>query len=105
MKVRLCVWSRGYTSGMGIGTGIFLLAVGAILRYAITVQASGVNLHVVGDILMIVGIIGIVVSLFFWSSWGGFGSRGRNRYVDRRTVVERDPYLEQRTVVDDRPIY
>jgi len=54
---------------------------------------------------MIVGIIGIVVSLFFWSSWGGFGSRGRNRYVDRRTVVERDPYLEQRTVVDDRPIY
>ena len=85
---------------MGIGTGIFLLAVGAILRYAVTVQATGVNLHVVGDILMIVGILGIVVSLFFWSSWGGFGGGRRRGYVDRRTVVDRDPYLERRALVD-----
>jgi hypothetical protein len=90
---------------MGIGTGIFLLAVGAVLRYAVTVQTSGINLHVVGDILMIVGIIGIIVSLFFWSTWGGFGSRGRDRYVDRRTVVDRDPYVDRRTVVEDRSIY
>ncbi len=82
---------------MGIGTGIFLLAVGAILRYAVTVNASGVNLHTVGDILMVVGVIGIVLSLFFWSSWGGFGGgygRGRGTVVDRRrTVIERDPEL------------
>ena len=79
---------------MGIGTSIFLIAVGAILRYAVTVTASGVNLHAVGDILMIVGLIGIVLSLIFWSSWGGFGggyaSRRRGAIVDRRTIVERD---------------
>jgi hypothetical protein len=76
---------------MGIGTGIFLLAVGAILRYAVTVHATGVNLHAVGDILMIVGIVGIVVSLFFWSSWGGFGGRRNTAVIDRRTVVDREP--------------
>ncbi|HEX3538961.1 MAG TPA: DUF6458 family protein [Acidimicrobiales bacterium] len=77
---------------MGIGTSIFLIAVGAILRYAVTISASGVNLHTVGDILMIVGVIGIVLSLIFWSSWGGFGGgpRRRDTLVDR-TVVERDP--------------
>lgn len=90
---------------MGIGTGIFLLAVGAILRYAVTVQATGVNLHAVGDILMIVGILGIVVSLFFWSSWGGFGGRGRDRVVDRRTVVDRDPMYGGTVVERDRPVY
>ncbi len=78
---------------MGIGTGIFLIAVGAILRYAITVSAQGVNLHTVGDILMIVGVVGVVVSMFFWSSWGGFGSHGARRRTSRvyeRDIVDRD---------------
>lgn len=74
---------------MGIGTSIFLIAAGAILNYAVDVQTRGVNLHTVGVILMIVGAIGVVLSLVFWSSWGGFhreriveeGPRGR-RYVD-----------------------
>jgi hypothetical protein len=48
---------------MGIGTSIFLIAVGAILRYAVTVTVSGVELQTVGLILMIVGIIGLVISL------------------------------------------
>lgn len=91
---------------MGIGTSIFLLAVGAILRYAITVTTTGINLHAVGDILMIVGIVGIVISLVFWSSWGGFGGYGRPRgtLMDRRTVVERDPLIERHTVVERDPI-
>lgn len=77
---------------MGIGTGIFLFAVGAILRFAVTVQTAGVNLRTVGDILMIVGIVAIFFSIVFWASWGGFGSFGRRRaaVVDRSTVVERD---------------
>ncbi len=82
---------------MGIGTSIFLLAVGAILRYAVTVSTQGINLHAIGDILMVVGLIGIVLSALFWSSWGGFGSgyarRGGRTIVDRRTVVERDPEI------------
>jgi len=48
---------------VGIGTSIFLIAAGAILRYAVTVTVSGVELQTVGLILMIVGIIGLVISL------------------------------------------
>jgi Co/Zn/Cd efflux system component len=48
---------------MGIGTSIFLIAVGAILRYAITVTVQGVEIDTVGLILMVVGIIGLVISL------------------------------------------
>ncbi|MDQ1358104.1 MAG: hypothetical protein QOJ52_3482 [Acidimicrobiaceae bacterium] len=75
---------------MGIGTSIFLLAVGAILRYAVTVTTQGVNLHTVGDILMVIGVIGILLSLVFWGSWGGFGGARRRDPLYRRTVVERD---------------
>jgi hypothetical protein len=48
---------------MGIGTSIFLLAAGAILRYAVDFQVTGVEIHTVGLILMIVGILGLVISL------------------------------------------
>ena len=48
---------------MGIGTSIFLIAVGAILRYAVDFQVTGVEIHTVGLILMVVGIIGLVISL------------------------------------------
>ena len=49
---------------MGVGMSIFLIALGAILRYAVTVSISGIELDVVGLILMIVGIIGLVITLF-----------------------------------------
>ena len=48
---------------MGIGTSIFLIAVGAILRYAVNVTVEGVEIQTVGLILMIVGIVGLVISL------------------------------------------
>ncbi len=48
---------------MSIGFSIFLIAVGAILRYAVTASVSGVELETVGLILMIAGIIGLVISL------------------------------------------
>lgn len=48
---------------MGIGTSIFLIATGAILRYAVTATVQGIELQTVGLILMIVGIIGLVISL------------------------------------------
>jgi len=69
---------------MGIGTSIFLIAVGAILDFGISVQTQGFNLHTIGVILMVVGAIGAVLSLIFWSSWGGF--RG-----NRTTVVDAAP--------------
>jgi hypothetical protein len=54
---------------MGIGTSIFLIAVGAILRYAVTVSVSGISLTTVGLILMIVGIAGLVISLLHTLIW------------------------------------
>ena len=73
---------------MGISLSILLVAVGAILTWAVSAEVSGVDITAVGVILMIVGAIGLVVSMIFWSSWGGFGARdsgGQNT-----TVVERD---------------
>ena len=69
---------------MGMGVSILLIAVGAILAWAVHVSTSGFNLHTIGYILLIVGAIGALLSLIFWSSWGGVGG-GR-----RRTVVEDD---------------
>ena len=57
---------------MGIGVSILLIAVGAVLAFAVHVTTQGVDLQTVGVILMVVGIIGALVSLMFWSSWGGF---------------------------------
>jgi hypothetical protein len=64
---------------LGVGTSILLIAVGAILRFAVSVTTSGFNVHTIGVILMIVGAVGLVISMFFWSSWGGFGGGGYHR--------------------------
>ena len=69
---------------MGLGVGILLAAVGAVLAFAVSATVSGVNIHAVGWILLIVGIFGIVLSMIFWSSWAGpgyFTSR-RRTYTD-----------------------
>ena len=64
---------------MALGTSLFLIAVGAILRFAVNVTTSGFNLHTVGWILMIVGVVGLILSMIFWSSWGGFGGGSYHR--------------------------
>lgn len=71
---------------MGIGTSIFLIAVGAILRFAVTASVQGVHIATVGLILMIVGIVGLLISLFLLT-------QSRGAYVARDRVVERDPYV------------
>ncbi len=74
---------------MGIGVSIFLLAVGAILTFALETEVSGIDLDTVGIILMIVGIIGMLFSAMFWNSWGGFGGRrpGGTTVVRDREVI------------------
>ena len=89
---------RTHTKGgvTGVGTSLFLIAVGAILDFAVTAQARGFNINTVGLVLMIVGGAGLVMSLAFWSSRGGFG-----RY--RRSVEYRDgPYPDRTVVYDER---
>jgi hypothetical protein len=48
---------------MGIGVSIFLIALGAILRFAVTASATGISVHTVGVILMVIGVIGLILSL------------------------------------------
>lgn len=66
---------------MGIGVSLFLIAGGAILTWAVNATVSGLNIHTVGVILMIVGIVGLLLSLMFWSSWGGPAGWGRRRTI------------------------
>jgi hypothetical protein len=72
---------------MGLGVSLILIAVGAILTFAVEASVSGVDVDAVGWILMIVGAVGFLLSLAFWSSWGGpayFAGERRRRttYVD-----------------------
>ena len=71
---------------MTLGGSIFLIAVGAILRYAVTDSISGVNLATIGLILMVAGIVGLVIGLFMYAnaSRAGYRRRGYDeRYPDR----------------------
>ena len=68
---------------MGIGVSVFLIAVGAILAFAVEATTEGINLDTVGVILMVVGAIGLLFSLLFWSSWGGWGTHRTERVVER----------------------
>lgn len=72
---------------MGIGTSIFLIALGAILKFAVTATVSGIELATVGVILMVVGIIGLLISLVYLSQ-----ARRGGTVVASERVVERDPY-------------
>ncbi len=68
---------------MGIGVSLILIAAGAILTWAVNATVSGLDINTIGVILMVVGAIGLVLSLMFWSSWGGVGgTRRRTTYVE-----------------------
>ena len=96
---------------MGIGVSLLLIAVGAVLTWAVTATANGIDVNTVGVILMVVGLAGLVLSLMFWSSWGGPRFARRESYVEgagapaagRRTYVEDAPVAtsRRRTVVED----
>jgi hypothetical protein len=74
---------------MGIGVSLLLIAAGAIMAFAVHVTSHGFNVHTVGIILLVVGAIGALLSMMFWSSWGGFGAaRRENAGTRRETVIE-----------------
>jgi hypothetical protein len=72
---------------MGTAVSLLMIAAGAIMAWAVTTTASGFNIHTVGIILMVVGAVGLVLSIVFWSSWGGFGGASGRR-DGGTTVVE-----------------
>ena len=73
---------------MGLGFSTFLIAIGAILAFAVNYEIGSVDIQVVGWILLVVGLIGLVLSMVFWSSWGGPAYWSRRRtYVDEGPPV------------------
>ena len=69
---------------MGIAVSLLLIAAGAVLTWALETDASGINLNTVGIILMIVGGAGLILSVIFWSSWGGYGVAKE----DKTTIIK-----------------
>ena len=69
---------------MTIGTSILLIAVGAILKYAVTAHVSGIDLQTVGVILILVGILGLILSLLYTFVWSD-RARARTDPYDERT--------------------
>ena len=82
---------------MGIGLSLVVFVVGAVMRFAITVTATGFNLHTIGMILMIAAAVGLLLSIVFWNSWGGFGGSSRRR----QTTVE-GPSGTTRSTTEER---
>ena len=76
---------------MGIGVSVFLIAVGAILAFATNLSVNEFDLDTVGVILMIVGLLGLVVTLLFWSDFSPYRRGRRDDVVVRdRDYVDRD---------------
>jgi hypothetical protein len=73
---------------MQIGTSLFLIAVGAIMRFAVEVDTEGFSINTAGTILMVAGAIGVLISLFMMTLWSG----RRERVAERPVVRERDVY-------------
>ncbi len=69
---------------MGIGTSLFLIAIGAILYFAVNADISGLEISTIGIILMVIGVVGLLISLFFLSS-------ARRGPAERTVVRDREP--------------
>lgn len=67
----------GMLAGMTIGTSLLLIAVGAILKYAVTAELDGLDIQTVGVILMLIGILGLILSLLYTFVWSEGAQRRR----------------------------
>lgn len=90
---------------MGIGVSVFLLALGAILAFAVDVSTQGLDLNMVGVILMIVGLIGLVTSFMFWDRLGFGGGSYRRTVVRDRDYIDDEPVtVARRSTVRERRV-
>jgi hypothetical protein len=78
---------------MGISASLILIAAGAVLAWAVNAEVSGLDITTVGVILLVVGAVGLLLSLMFWSSWGGFSGFAGERRVVVRDRLEREDSL------------
>jgi hypothetical protein len=87
IRAEVCGYEpSGRVAAMGIGSSIFLIAVGAILYFAVNATVSGLEISTIGLILMLCGVLGLLISLFFLGSL-------RRRPAERTVVNEREPYV------------
>jgi hypothetical protein len=87
---------------MGIGISIILMAVGAVLAFGVHVASNGIDINTVGVILMVVGGIGLLVTLVMLGAGGGFGpSFRRSTYVEDGAAAPVSRRVVRRTYVDD----
>jgi hypothetical protein len=90
-----------------MAVSLFLIAVGAILTWAVTATTNGLDVNTVGVILMIIGLVGFLLSLVFWSTWGGINGVGRvmHREVYTDGVAPAAPVYGRRrtTYVEEQP--
>lgn len=87
---------------MGVGVSVFLIAVGAILAFAVDVSSGGVDLSAIGVILMIVGAVGLLADFVIFGSGRPFGRR--TTVVSDRSSVVTDPEPEVVEYVDEVPV-
>jgi membrane protein implicated in regulation of membrane protease activity len=83
---------------MGIGVGIFLMVLGAILAFAVETDVPGINVNSLGIILLLIGLVAVLYSLLFWSNLTPWG---RRRVTARRRLVGEEQPIE---VVEERPL-
>jgi hypothetical protein len=84
----------------GIGTSLVLIAAGAIMAFAVSVETDGFNVNTIGWILMVVGVVGLIVSLLVGTA---AAAPTHSTYVDRNTVVEREREpVRERVIERDR---
>ena len=88
---------------MGIAVSLILIAFGAILTWAVQTEPEGLDLTVVGVILMLVGFTGLVLTLLFWSEWGP-RAWSRRRYVEDDATYRDYPTRREVVVDDDREV-
>ena len=91
---------------MTLGVSLLLVAVGAILIWGVTGEASGIDVDAIGVILIVVGIIGFILSLVFWDRWGAgmpWGGARRVRYAEG-APVERTVAAPARTTVVEEEV-
>jgi hypothetical protein len=93
---------------MGIPVGLILIAAGAILAWGITDEPSGLDLDAIGVILMVIGLVGLVLTMLLWQSWWGPGYWSRSTYVEdasARPWYYGGPWARRTTtyVEDDAP--
>ena len=88
---------------MGIGVSILLAAIGAVLIWGVSYEVAGMDVDAIGWILLIVGAIGVLLSMIFWSSWGGFHRRSAT-YVEGEPVRRVATPRRATTVVEEDEI-